>query len=173
LMLWLPPGHSRSPKQVCCGPASTQHLTTPCRQGCGGILGVIWVDIFSKPSHLLALGFNADYPGLFLGGGFSLLGTQIVGLLYIMSVAYFLPIKFCKVEIGDMVCYSIPFESEYCVRLNIFLPKGFSRFGTAFHGFCNTVGDLGVPGSHNPHRKSARVEKYRRTQCDTGHGPSR
>lgn len=55
--------------------------------GCGGMLGLIWCGLFAKPSHLEPMGYHGDYPGLFMGGGFGLLGVQLLGGLYLITVA--------------------------------------------------------------------------------------
>jgi len=78
----------------------------------------------------------------------------------------------CKVEIGEIICHMIPSGSGYFIRLGIFVLEGLARFGTAFLDFA-IVGDLGMPGGHNPHRKSVITEKYTRTLCGTGHMASR
>jgi len=66
----------------------------------------------------------------------------------------------CKVEIGDIVCYVIPFPfgSEYFIRLNIFLPMGFSRFGTAFQDFAIRLEIWGCRGAtiHTVSRRGSR-----------------
>lgn len=67
--------------------------------GCGGMLGLIWCGLFAKPSHLSPMGYHSDYPGLFMGGGFGLLGVQLVGGIYLITVAsigallVFIPLK--------------------------------------------------------------------------------
>lgn len=54
--------------------------------GCGGALGIIWIGLFAKPSHLATMGYSTCCPGLFMGGGFDLLGVQLVGLLYVIAI---------------------------------------------------------------------------------------
>ena len=74
----------------------------------------------------------------------------------------------CKVEIEEIIFRMIPSGSGYFIRLDL-LARGLGHVRDSFPGFCDTVGDLRVPGAHNPHRKSVMVEKYARTLCATGH----
>jgi hypothetical protein len=54
---------------------------------------------------------------------------------------------FAAVEIGDIVCCMIPSRSGYFIRLHIFVPKGFSKFGTTFQDFAIQLEICGCRGA--------------------------
>jgi len=69
------------------------------------------------------------------------------------------------VELLRLICRDRQLDQEFA--------RGFSQVRDSFPEFCDTFGDLGLPGGHNPHRKSVITEKYTRTLCGTGHMASR
>ena len=66
--------------------------------------------------------------------------------LPVKSVIDTLLFRHHSVELLRLICRDRQLDQEFA--------RGFSQVRDSFPEFCDTFGDLGLPGGHNPHRKS-------------------